>query len=261
MLVDPWTDAPPDLRQLCRELNGCGVAADQIPQTAQRLARPPRLFGLSALHDPEMLSRITIQLGADAAKNRRGFDGDMAARLLSLDKRRPDLGATWKALSDNEKKQAKRLWVWLGKHHGLSSTPRGRPPELDAALVLYCARVLCEASGRDRFKFRRPTDGGKPDGPMWRALIEALPIAQRFLARRYRTPALTPQQIDAAAESIAEIVTLARSEGFANWSQEFGLGFGSHDVADAPASFRAAMMYARKKRRSARKSRPRKRRA
>jgi hypothetical protein len=254
MLVDPWTDAPDDLRQLCRELNGCGVAADQIPQTAQRLTRPPRSFGLSALHDdPEMLSRVTIQLGA-------GFDGDMAAWLLCFNKGRPDPGATWKALSYNERKQARRLWDRFGKLHGLSSSPQGRPPELDAALVLYCARVLCEASGKDRFKFGRPTDGGKPDGPMWRALIEALPIAQRFLARRYRTPALTPQQIDAAAESIAEIVTLARSEG-ANWSQEFGLGFGSHDVANAPATFRAAMMYARKKRRRARKSRPRKRRA
>jgi hypothetical protein len=259
MLVDPWTDAPLDLRQLCRALNGCGVAADQIPQTAQRLTQPPRLFGLSALHDPEMVSGVTIQLGAGAAK---GFDGDTAARLLCLDKRRPDPGATWRALSYNERKQAKRLWDWLGKHHGLSSTPRGHPVALDAALVLYCARVLCEASGKDRFTFGRPTDGsGKPDGPMWRALIEALPIAQRFLARRYRTPAITSQQIDDAAESIAEIVTLARSEGFANWSQEFGLGFGSHDVANAPASFRAAMMYARKKRRSARKSRPRKRRA
>jgi hypothetical protein len=56
MLVDPWMDTDPDLRQLCRALNGCGVAADQIPQTAQRLTRPPRIFGLSALHDPEMLS-------------------------------------------------------------------------------------------------------------------------------------------------------------------------------------------------------------
>jgi hypothetical protein len=96
---------------------------------------------------------------------------------------------------------------------------------------------------------------------MWRALIEALPIAQRFLARRYRTPALTLHQIDAAAESVAEIVNLARSKRFAHWRQEFGLGFGSHDVANAPATFRAAMMYARKERRRALESRPRKRRA
>jgi hypothetical protein len=129
-------------------------------------------------------------------------------------------------------------------------------PKFDAALVLYCARVLCEASGKDQLPFWRPTNGGKPDGPTWRALIEALSIAQRFLARRYGT-----HQIDAAAESIAEIVTLARSKGFAYWSQEFGLGFGSHDVANAPATFRAALMYARKKLRRARASRSRKRRA
>jgi hypothetical protein len=45
--------------------------------------------------------------------DRRGFDGDMAARLLCLDKRRPDPGATWKALSYNERRRAKRLWNWL----------------------------------------------------------------------------------------------------------------------------------------------------
>ena len=195
MLVDPWTDTHPDLRQLCRALNECGVAADQIPQTAQRLTRPPRLFGLSALHRSEMLS---------GAANQRGSDGDAAARLLSLDKRRPDPGATWKALSYKERPPAKRLWDWFGKHHGLSSTQRGRPPALDAALVLYCARVLCEASGKDQFTFGRPTNGVKPDGPMWRALIEALPIAQLFLARRYRTPAVcteNPVRIDDAMES------------------------------------------------------------
>jgi hypothetical protein len=255
MLVDPWTDAQPDLRQLCRALSECGVAADQIEQIAQRLIRPPRSFGLSALHDdPDILSRATLQLGA-------GFDGDMAARLLRFDKGRPDPGATWEALLYNERKQARRLCDSLGRHHGLNSTPRGHPVALDAALVLYCARVLAEASGKDRFTFSRPPRGGKPYGPMWRALIEALPIAQRFLARRYLTPALTRDEIDAAAESIAEITTLARSEDFASWSRNFGLGPDSQDVAASPATFRAAMMYARKKRRSARKSRPLRRRA
>jgi hypothetical protein len=225
------------------------------------------LFGLSALQDPEMLSRVAIQPAAGAANKgllvfgRREFDDDMAARLLRLDKGRPDPGATWGALSANEKKQARRSWDRLVKHHGLSSTPRGRPPKIDAALVLYCARVLCEASGKDQFTFSRPRDGGKPYGPMWRALIEALVIAQRFLARRYLTPALTRDEIDAVAESIAEIMTLARSEDFASWSRNFGLGPGSQDVAASPATFRAAMMYARKERRGARKSRPRKRRA
>ncbi|SRR6266851_3121303 len=255
MLVDPWTDTAPDLRQLCRALDGCGVAADQIPQTVERLIRPPLSFGMSALHDdPEMLSRVTIQLGA-------GFDGDMAAWLLCFAKGRPDPGATWKALPGNEKRQAKRLWNWLGEHHGLSSTPQGHPPTFDPALVLYCARVLAEASGKDQFTFSRPPYGGKPYGPMWRALIEALPIAQRFLARRYLTPALTRDEIDAAADSIAEKVTVARFKEFADWSRKFGLGPGSHDVAASPATCRAALMSARKEQRRARASRPRKRRA
>jgi hypothetical protein len=255
MVVDPWTDAQPDLRQLCRALSECGVAADQIEQTAKRLIRPPRSFGLSALHDdPDMLSRATLQLGA-------GFDGDMAAWLLRFDKGRPDPGATWRALSYNERKQARRLWDWLGRHHGLRASPKGRSPELDAALVLYCARVLAEASGKDHFTFSRPPDGGKPYGPMWRALIEVLPIAQQFLARRCRTPALTRDEIDAAADSIAKILTVARFKEFADWSRKFGLGPGSHDVAASPATFRAVIMCARKEQRRARESRPRKRRA
>jgi hypothetical protein len=127
--------------------------------------------------------------------------------------------------------------------------------------VLYCARLLAEASGKDQFTFSRPPYGGKPDGPMWRALIEALPIAQLFLARRYQTPALTRDEIDAAAASIAEIVTVARFKEFADWSRKFGLGPGSHDVAASPASLRAVIMCARKKQRLARESRSRKRRA
>jgi hypothetical protein len=251
MLVDPWTDAQPDLRQLCRALRECGVAADQIEETAQRLIRPPPSFGLSALHDdPDMLSWARRQFGAD-------FDGDMPAGLLRLDKWRSDIGA---ALSDKERKRSKRIWNWLGEHHGFSVSPKGQPPKLDAALVLYCTRVLAEAIGKDRFPFGR-SRGEEPSGPAWRALIEALPIAQRFLARRYRTRALSPRQIDAAAESIAGIIVLARSEEFASWSRNFGLGPGSQDVAAWPATFRVVFMCARKKQRNGRKSKPRKRRA
>jgi hypothetical protein len=244
MLVDPWTDAPPDLRQLCRALGECGVAADQIEQTVDRLTRPPRSFGLSASRDDsEMLSRVTIQLGA-------GLDDDMAARLLY-----PGKGATWKALSNPEKKRANRLRDWFGKSHGLSTNPKGQPPKLDAALVLYCTRVLAEAIGKDRFPFGRLGGGRKLSGPAWRALIEALPIAQRFLALRYKTP------IGATDESIAGIITLARSEAFASWSQKIGLGPSSHDVAASPASFRFAFMRAREERVSARELKPRQRRA
>jgi hypothetical protein len=112
MLVDPWTDTAPHLRQLCRALNGCGVAADQIPQTIERLIRPPLLFGLSALQGDD-----------GAAHDLRGDDRDAAAWLLCFKKGRPDPGtATWKALSEKEKKQARRLWSWLSSPHGLSAS-------------------------------------------------------------------------------------------------------------------------------------------
>src|SRR5258708_32491929 len=99
MLVDPWTDAPHDLRRLRIALNEC-VAADQIAQTVQRLTRPPLIFGLSALlDDPEIFSRVTIQLGAGF-----GFDGDAAAWLLCFKGGRPEPGAAWTALSNNDTK-------------------------------------------------------------------------------------------------------------------------------------------------------------
>jgi hypothetical protein len=117
MLADPWMDAPSDFARLRRTLNECGVAADQIEQTVRRLTRPPRLFGMSALQDdPGLLSRVEIRLGA-------GLDDDMAARLLY-----PGKGATWKALSNPEKKRANRLRDWFGKPHGLSTNPKGQPP-------------------------------------------------------------------------------------------------------------------------------------
>ena len=45
---------------------------------------------------------------------------------------------------------------------------------------------------------------------MWRAFIEALPLAQKFLAHRFGTPAIAGHHIDRHAETIANIVVLTR---------------------------------------------------
>jgi hypothetical protein len=55
---------------------------------------------------------------------------------------------------------------------------KGRPADVDFALAAYLISILCEVTGR---KF--PLTHGH--GPMWRALIAALPLAQLFLARRF----------------------------------------------------------------------------
>ena len=60
---------------------------------------------------------------------------------------------------------------------------KGRPADIDFALAAYLIALLCEATGR-----RFPLSHGR--GPMWRALIEALALAQVFLARRYGPPFL-----------------------------------------------------------------------
>jgi hypothetical protein len=218
---------PPDRKPLLQALAECGVDDAEIAQVAQQLARPPLTFR----PDPTRL---------------RGFDRDTAARLLSVDENRPDPHATWKSLSRAQRKRAKRSWDWLARDHGLSATPQGRRPLIDAALVLYCIRVLCEASGQPRFKFSRPPAGDLFGGPMWRALNEALPLAQQFLAARFGTPAIPRNKIDHHAEAIAGIAKLTRSTQFEKWCRRLGLGPRADDVATNASTFRLAIAYARK---------------
>jgi hypothetical protein len=247
----PFEIAEPDLRPLHRALTKCGVPAERSSHVAEQLSRPPLSFGQSATDDPAIFAGMEIQLGTGAEPGSptlipREFDPDVAARVLHLSEGHPEPDAKWKTLSRAERKRATRLWDWIGRDHGLSVVPKGRPPVIDAALVLYCIRFLCEASGRPQFEFSRPNNGGAPSGPMWQALIEALPSAQRFLAIRYGTLAISRDQIGDHAEAIVEIVTLSRSRRFKKLSQLLGLGAKSDDVAAKPAQFRALFYYARK---------------
>jgi len=184
--------AKPKLEALYRELAACRVPADKIQETAVRLVRPPVSIGF-----------LTLSEHATGAieKNFRPFDGDTAARMFRT-------GAKWKTLTRAERKRSKRLWDWTGRDHALRVTPRGRPAKIDPALVVYCMRVLCEASNR-KFRWSRGEDG-RPEGPMWRALIEALPLAQKFLAQRFDTLAIARHHIDRHAETVANIVVLTR---------------------------------------------------
>jgi hypothetical protein len=263
----PFDAKPFDFEPLNRALAECGIGPDQIEHVAKRLVRVPLAIGRSAAGDPK--PGATIQLGGKQVKlptMERAFDadidGDMAAFLLRFNEGNPDPNARWNALSRLERKKARRLWDWVGRFHGLCVTPQGRPPVIDPTLVLYCARVLCEAprlrksAGSAEFQFRRPAGGGAPGGPLWRALLESLPLAQQFLAIRVgypaneRTSTKNPHNSKAGdhPEAIAEIITLARSKAFKNVCETLALGPKSEDVGANPTTFRLAVVLAREMR-------------
>ena len=210
------------LAALHRALAECGIDTEKIPSTAERLTNPPKSFFISSWDPPGTES---------ATRSEVGFDPDMAARTLRLNEGKYDPKATWKSLTRSERKRAERVWNSMLAPDELNVTPQGRPSEIDSALVLYCTRVLREASGRARFEFMRPMGGGAPGGPMWRALIEAL-----------------PPEFKEHAETIAEIVTATRSPKFVKWCREFGLKQASSDVAEHPAMFRRVISLARRSR-------------
>src|SRR5262249_28646997 len=140
------------------------------------------------------------------------FDRDDAARMLYLEERKPDPAVRWTMLSPAERKRAKRLWDWAVGPDGPNVVPQGRPPVVDTALVIYCTRVICEASGRPKFRTSRPPDGGAPGGPMWRALTEALPLAMSHFRRLRGEPAITSSDILRHAETILETVKVIGSK-------------------------------------------------
>jgi hypothetical protein len=240
-------DIPPDLQPLFSALAKCDLSTRIIVQTVDRLIKPPESLRLPGPDCTEPANSI-IKTIVD-------FDGDMAARMLRLNEDGPYPEATWKALTAAERKRAKRLWEWA-LDPGLDTAPQGRPSKIDPALVLYCARLLREASGESRFKFSRPPTGGRPGGPRWRALIMALQIAQASLTRAgpvlaNRADGTASQELSAHAEIIAEIVNLdRRSKLFAAYCGHFGLGSSTaNDVAEHPAMFRYSVMLARALRR------------
>jgi hypothetical protein len=236
---------PPELQPLCRALAELRLSNRQILRTASRLTEPPESLSLPAPGRTKAANEL-INKGV-------GFDGDMAARVLRLGEGQHDPGATWAALTPAERKRAKRGWDWVCDA-GLDVAPQGRSTKVDSALILYCMRVLAEAEGcgNSRFRFSRPTDGGAPSGPMWRALMAALPLAESYLASVEGLPG-SPRQIDLNAETVADVATTARSKSFAKLSEQLKLGQGSNDVANQPGTFRYALSIARRPRRRTRR--------
>src|SRR5262249_5381312 len=141
------TPTPQNLEPLYRALAECGIDTEKIPQTAERLTHPP----ISSAWDPPGTA-LAIRCVV-------GFDRDLAARMLRLNEGTPDPEATWANLPRSERKRAERLWNWGLGPDELKATPQGRPPVIDPVFVLYLTRVICEASGRPKFRFSRSPFG------------------------------------------------------------------------------------------------------
>lgn len=235
----PWeVIIPPEQGPLYNALAGLGLPELEILKALSRLTEPPKSLSLP---DPECTETANTLLNTLVE-----FDGDGAALMLRMSEGQHDPKATWHGLTGSERKRAKRLWS-RGLDAGLDTASQGRPSKVDGALVLYCTRVLAEACGHSRFKFSRPTDGGAPTGPMWRALMIALPLAASGLASvegLFRSAS----EIVWDSETVADLVTVARSKRFANLIEEWNLGLGSSDVARQPSTFRLALSVARRPR-------------
>lgn len=219
-------------------------------------------YGVDNRAIPKIMDRLL--LFRPVFKTVRGaFDEDMAARLLRLADGRPDPKDKWSALSYAERQRARRTWNAVGRnrveHRRAKRSPTsigpdrgGRPTLVDPALVLYCVRVLCEASGKTDFTLSRNSVKGAPAGPNWRALIAVFPQMQSYVAVRSDLAAIDPHLISRHAEAIVGGIKLAKSPFFRDLCGQLGLGPSAEDVANNADTFRLAFAIARKARRDKR---------
>jgi hypothetical protein len=195
------------------------------------------------------------------------FNGDgtteFAALVLSLTNNNPD-GAKWRDLDRAERRRARRAANAFVR--GDRKSPKlppaakgtgrgGRPTRIDPALVLYCARILCERSGKTSFPLSRSDEKREYGGPMWRALVEIFPVMQSYVALRSDLDPIGQDNIARHSEAIAGVLKIAKSRAFQDWCAKFGLGPTASDVANNADTFRCAFTVARKLKRSAYRTR------
>ena len=213
-------------------LNGTG----KVSEIAARLLNPPEALRLP-LHVPEhgdLVSRIICELIP--------YDPDLAASMLRLQEHRGETEATDPEAERQRRARARRLWDFAMAPDGKVSQ-WGRSSEIDSALILYFSRILSEATGR-AFRFSRPAAGGKPTGPMWRALTAAMRANQAAKSPNGGPLAGTYE------EALTKIIQSARSRQFAEICADWTLGPKARDVVEAPFAFRLALSMARSSRRS-----------
>jgi hypothetical protein len=254
----------PELRTLRELLVKCPIAPDELPRVLRELVRPPLSLGQNLAPDPEMMKGYVIELNkadefdrAKFVRKKRVFDRETAEILMRL-------SATGVRSRRARYMQAKRHWEWNGKNHGLSISQQGRTPEVDSALVFYGYRLLLDSTGASKIEIGRPHGGGavRTNDPSWRVLVQALPLAQRFLEFRFGAPARRPPPRAALKtsskacrhEAIAEILLIARSKHFEEACRKCGVSVESapNEIARNPFPYRAAFYYARVNARNAR---------
>jgi hypothetical protein len=241
-------EVEPELEPLFRALLECDIQSHRVlANTLQRLSAPPKSLYLPQPDRIALMNQVIESIG---------FDQDMAARTLRLHEGSPNPEAAWKGLTRVERKRAKRLWEWVLDAR-FEAAPQGRPADIDGALIVYCARIIAEACQTAMFKFSRPPGGGTPHGPMWQALMAALPLAKSSLIRADGAPAPSPLEISDHAEAVASVVTTMRSPEFQACCRELGIGTTADNVAEQPGSFRYALTLARAQRRELRPKRRR----
>jgi hypothetical protein len=224
-----------EVSPLLRELTQCGIPNyDVLSQTITRLTEPPASLEIPA---------PSLTEAADALlKEIVRFDCDAAARMFRLNQRQHNSDAKWKDLSRAERKSARRLWTWA-LESSLDTAPQGRPNKIDPAMVLYCACVIAEACGKPHLRFSRPALGGAPRGPMWRALMTALPLTHSFLHLGWRAEDVPAFSI--RAEAVVDILKIARSKEFKAYCRDSGIVITSNGIAEHPSAFRLGFAHAR----------------
>jgi hypothetical protein len=228
-------EVSPNVEPLLRELTQCGIRNGYVLlQTITRLTEPPASLEIPAWSLTEAANALLKEIV--------GFDCDAAARMFRLDQRQHNSDAKWKDLSRAERKRARRLWTWAIES-SLDTAPQGRPNKIDPALVLYCAYVIAEGCGKPHLRFSRPTLGGAPCGPMWRALMTALPLAYSFLDLGRRAEDV--HAFSARAEAVVDILKTGRSKEFKAYCRDSGIVMTSDCIAMHPSAFRLGFAHAR----------------
>jgi hypothetical protein len=228
-------EVPPNVEPLLRELTQCGIRnCHVLLQTITRLTEPPASLEIPAPSLTEAANALLKEIVR--------FDGDAAARIFRLNRGRPNSDIKWKDLSRAERKRARRLWTWA-LESSLDTAPQGRPNKIDPAMVLYCACVIAEACGKPHLRFSRPALGGAPSGPMWRALMKALPLAHSFLNLGRR-----PEDMHAFGgrpEAVVDTLKIARSKEFKTYCRNFGIVVTSNGIAGHPSAVRLGLAHVR----------------
>jgi hypothetical protein len=165
-----------------------------------------------------------------------GGERDIWARMLRLNEGKTDPDATWQSLTRAEQMRATRLRQSIADSHptDISSERKGRPAEIDSALVLYLMFVLLEALGRPRFSYSTQ-DEVKRGGPMLRALMAALQLRR---AEERSIGAVRTRRDPTADAVVTRIIKTARSDAFRQGAEHLALSLTAHGVAETPSTFR-----------------------